>query len=45
MGAEDSADGRSDAELLGQLLKDKKQLLAFPNVFIHVERLLDNGMY
>jgi hypothetical protein len=24
-------------------LKDKKQLAAFPNVFIHVERLLDDG--
>ena len=26
-------------------LKDKKQLAAFPNVFIHMERLLDDGEY
>uniref|UniRef100_A0A915D6U1 K Homology domain-containing protein n=1 Tax=Ditylenchus dipsaci TaxID=166011 RepID=A0A915D6U1_9BILA len=30
-----------DLEYLTQLLKDKKQLAAFPNVFGHVERLLD----
>lgn len=30
-------------EYLAQLLKDKKQLAAFPNVFIHLERLLDEG--
>ncbi len=34
---------QSIADYLGQLLKDKKQLAAFPNVFIHVERLLDDG--
>jgi len=28
-------------EYLAQLLKDRKQIQAFPNVFIHVERLLD----
>jgi protein quaking len=28
---------------LAQLLKDKKQLAAFPNVFNHLERLLDEG--
>ncbi|XP_046407199.1 protein held out wings-like isoform X2 [Ischnura elegans] len=32
---------QSTADYLAQLLKDKKQLVAFPNVFIHVERLLD----
>ncbi|XP_069705815.1 protein held out wings isoform X2 [Periplaneta americana] len=32
---------QSIADYLAQLLKDKKQLAAFPNVFIHVERLLD----
>lgn len=32
------------AEYLAQLLKDKKQLAAFPNVFIHVERILDEGI-
>lgn len=30
-------------EYLAQLLKDKKQLAAFPNVFTHLERLLDEG--
>lgn len=30
-------------EYLAQLLKDKKQLSAFPNVFTHLERLLDEG--
>ncbi|CAF0814622.1 unnamed protein product [Brachionus calyciflorus] len=29
------------AEYLAQLLKDKNQLAAFPNVFIHLERILD----
>jgi len=32
---------QSIADYLAQLLKDKKQLAAFPNVFIHMERLLD----
>lgn len=34
---------QSIADYLAQLLKDKKQLAAFPNVFMHVERLLDDG--
>lgn len=34
---------QSIADYLAQLLKDRKQLAAFPNVFIHVERLLDEG--
>uniref|UniRef100_A0A8R1HT11 STAR_dimer domain-containing protein n=1 Tax=Caenorhabditis japonica TaxID=281687 RepID=A0A8R1HT11_CAEJA len=29
-------------EYLSQLLKDKKQLAAFPNVFHHLERLADD---
>ncbi|XP_037827612.1 protein held out wings-like [Lucilia sericata] len=33
----------SIADYLAQLLKDRKQLAAFPNVFNHVERLLDEG--
>lgn len=33
----------SIADYLAQLLKDKKQIAAFPNVFIHMERLLDEG--
>jgi hypothetical protein len=33
----------NSTEYLAQLLKDKKQLAAFPNVFLHVERLLDEG--
>ncbi|OXU25625.1 hypothetical protein TSAR_005726 [Trichomalopsis sarcophagae] len=35
---------QSIADYLSQLLKDRKQLAAFPNVFIHVERLLDEGL-
>ncbi|XP_018015457.1 protein held out wings [Hyalella azteca] len=31
----------SIADYLAQLLKDRKQLAAFPSVFVHVERLLD----
>ena len=34
---------QSIADYLAQLLKDKKQLAAFPNLFLHVERLLDEG--
>lgn len=32
---------RTDLDYLAQLIKDKKQLCAFPNVFSHVERLID----
>ena len=32
----------NSAEYLTQLLKDKKQISAFPNVFLHLERILDN---
>ncbi|XP_017783377.1 PREDICTED: protein held out wings isoform X2 [Nicrophorus vespilloides] len=35
------ASTQSIADYLAQLLKDRKQLAAFPNVFLHVERLLD----
>jgi hypothetical protein len=35
---------QSIADYLAQLLKDRKQVTAFPNVFIHVERLIDEGM-
>ncbi|XP_013408009.1 protein quaking-B isoform X2 [Lingula anatina] len=35
------AKDRNTVEYLAQLLKDKKQIQAFPNVFIHAERLLD----
>lgn len=34
---------QSIADYLAQLLKDRKQLAAFPNVFQHIERLLDEG--
>ena len=34
---------QSIADYLAQLLKDKKALAAFPNVFLHLERLLDDG--
>ena len=36
---------QSIADYLAQLLKDKKQLAAFPNVFVHLERLLDDGKH
>lgn len=39
----DNNNTQSIADYLAQLLKDKKQLAAFPNVFIHMERLLDDG--
>ena len=45
MGTENNKDERSTPEYLSQLLKDKKQLQAFPNVFVHMERLLDDGKY
>lgn len=35
------ANTQSIADYLAQLLKDRKQVTAFPNVFIHVERLID----
>merc|ERR1711953_1280056 len=38
----DNNNTQSIADYLAQLLKDKKQLAAFPNVFIHIERLLDD---
>ncbi|KAL1115664.1 hypothetical protein AAG570_005954 [Ranatra chinensis] len=34
---------QSIADYLAQLLKDRKQVIAFPNVFMHVERLIDEG--
>lgn len=36
---------QSIADYLAQLLKDRKQLAAFPTVFTHVERLLDEGTF
>ncbi|XP_050393703.1 KH domain-containing RNA-binding protein qki.S isoform X2 [Patella vulgata] len=41
MGTETNKDDRSTPEYLAQLLKDKKQIQALPNVFVHVEKLLD----
>lgn len=38
----DNNNTQSIADYLAQLLKDKKQLAAFPNVFVHLERLLDD---
>jgi protein quaking len=32
---------QSIADYLAQLLKDRKQITAFPNMFMHVERLID----
>ncbi|XP_074641872.1 protein quaking-B-like isoform X2 [Tubulanus polymorphus] len=38
-------DERTTPEYLQQLLKDKKQIQAFPNVFQHMERLLDEEIF
>ena len=43
MGTETNKEERNTPEYLAQLLKDKKQIQAFPNVFLHLERLLDEG--
>jgi protein quaking len=43
MGESGNTSTQSIADYLAQLLKDKKQLAAFPNVFVHMERLLDDG--
>ena len=43
MGTETNKEDRNTPEYLAQLLKDKKQIAAFPNVFLHMERLLDDG--
>merc|ERR1712223_1018843 len=42
MGDNTNNNTQSIADYLAQLLKDKKQLDAFPNVFVHMERLLDD---
>ncbi|GFR63900.1 protein quaking-B [Elysia marginata] len=41
MGTETNKDDRNTPEYLAQLLKDKKQFQALPNVFIHTEKILD----
>lgn len=41
MGESTNNNAQNTADYLAQLLKDKKQLAAFPNVFLHLERLLD----
>lgn len=43
MGTETNKEERNTPEYLAQLLKDKKQVQAFPNVFLTLERLLDEG--
>jgi hypothetical protein len=40
-----NASPQSIADYLAQLLKDRKQLAALPNVFTHLERLLDEGKW
>lgn len=45
MGTENHKEDRNSPEYLSQLLKDKKQIQAFPNVFVHLERLLDEGKH
>ncbi|KFM77311.1 Protein held out wing, partial [Stegodyphus mimosarum] len=42
MGETANNNTQNTADYLAQLLKDKKQLAAFPNVFLHLERLLDD---
>ncbi|GIY19204.1 protein held out wings [Caerostris extrusa] len=42
MGETPNNSAQNTADYLAQLLKDKKQLAAFPNVFLHAERLLDD---
>ncbi|KAG8187394.1 hypothetical protein JTE90_016939 [Oedothorax gibbosus] len=42
MGETHNNNAANTADYLAQLLKDKKQLAAFPNVFLHLERLLDD---
>lgn len=44
MGSEISLIDRKTPEYLAQLLNDKKALQAFPNVFIHLEKILDEGI-
>ena len=34
--------GSNSADYLAQLLKDRNRLQAFPNVFVHIQRLVDN---
>ncbi|XP_076445033.1 KH domain-containing RNA-binding protein qki.L-like isoform X2 [Babylonia areolata] len=41
MGTETNRDDRNTPEYLTQLLKDKKQLQALPNIFTHADKLLD----
>ena len=36
---------RRSSEYLAQLLSDKKNLQIFPNVFMHVEKILDEGKW
>lgn len=43
MGTETNKDERNTPEYLTQLLKDKKQFQALPNVFAHAEKLVDEG--
>ena len=45
METETNKDERNNPEYLAQLLKDKKQIQAFPNVFVHLEKLLDEGKF
>lgn len=45
MGTETNKEERNTPEYLAQLLKDKKQIQAFPNVFVHLEKLLDEGKF
>ena len=35
---------RKSSDYLAQLLSDKKQLQFYPNVFLHVEKLVDEGV-
>ena len=41
--SDSSPNTQNIADYLAQLIKDRKQITAFPSVFLHVERLLDEG--
>lgn len=43
--ADPAVNTQNVADYLAQLLKDRKQVTAFPNLFMHVERLLDDGKF
>ena len=43
--AENGQVDKKSSDYLTQLLSDKKQLQFYPNAFIHVEKLVDEGLH